>query len=367
MKLRNVFMTAVFLMGTTLSILSGTAMGEETLRLLVWEGYAPPEQVAQFEAFIKDKYKKTVKLKVDFISDPNDFFAAVRSKQADLISPTHNLFKDNRFNFIKKKLFLPVDLNNLPNYKNLIPALQKAEYATQGDAVYGVPFVHGPYGLAYNIKHLNAPITWDVFWDQKFSGKYSISSDYYECNIYITALALGMRGLQLHSAGAHASPEFKEKLKALVKNAHSLWKGVDKADDLAGLSLGAVWGFSLPELKKRGENWAVADPKEGTMGWVDNYAMGWSLKDKPFLKKVAEEWLNFIVSPEFQVQVVVRSLGSDPVNMTIKDKLTPEEVAKTHMDEPDYFQDNRILWPTLNNIRDRNHMKKIWDDALKSR
>lgn len=357
----------VFLIGMTFFPLSLTALAGETLNLLVWEGYAPADQVAKFENHIKDKYKTSVTLNVDFISDPNDFFTAVRGKSADIISPTHNLFKDNRFNFINKKLFLPVDLANVPNYKNIIPALQMADYATENHNVYGIPFVHGPYGLAYNTKHLNAPLSWNVFWDPKYSNRYSISSDYYECNIYITALALGLRGPQLHNAGSHSSPEFRNKLKALVKNAASLWKGVDKADDLEGLSLGAVWGFSLPELKKRGANWAIADPLEGTMGWVDNYAICWSLKDKPFLKKIAEEWLNFTLSPDFQVQVVVRGLGSDPVNLTIKERLTKEEVEKTHMDEPDYFQYNRILWPTLNSIRERNHMKKIWNDALKSR
>ena len=330
-------------------------------------GVCPPGQVRQFEKYIYEKYGKQVKLDVKTISDPNQFFDGLRSKTADIISPTHNVIKDRRFNLITKGLILPVDLKNIPNYKNLIPALQKAEYITEAGNVYGVPLVHGPYGLAYNTACINAPESWNVFWDPKFSGRYTLSSDYYEVNIYITALALGYRGSQIYTAEGLNTPEFKNKLKALAANAKSLWASVDKADDLQGLTLAAAWGFSLPELRRRGEIWKIAEPKEGTMGWIDNYVINWSLRGKPFLKRVAEEWLNFVISPDFQLEVIVRGLGSAPVNLAVKDRLLPEEFEKFHMDDPNYFEHNRILWPTLERMRDRNMMRWLWNEAMKTR
>ena len=301
-----------------LIIPSKQAQAKDVLNLLVWEGYAPPAQVEKFESYIQAKYNRKVTLDIKYISDPNDFFNAVRSQKADIISPTHNLLKDSKFNYIDKKLILPVDLRNIPNYENLIPDLHHADYITKDGRVYGVPFAHGPYGLAYNAMLVKPPDTWNIFWDPVYANKYTISADYYEVNIYITALALGYDREMLDKADMLNNPVLQRKLRSLIKNAHSLWNGVDKPEDLTGLSLAAVWGFSLPELRKRGETWEIANPKEGTIGWVDNYVICYSLREEPFLRKIAEEWLNFVISPDYQIDVVVHGLGSDPVNISIK-------------------------------------------------
>ena len=341
------------------------AEAEDVLNLLIWEGYAPRVQVEKFESYINRKYNQKVTLDIKYLSDPNDFYNAVRSKKADIISPTHNLLKDSKFDLINKNLILPIDLSNIPNYKELFPNLQHADYIVKNTAVYGVPFAYGPYGLAYNAKLIKKPDTWNALWNPEYANKYTISADYYEVNIYITALALGYDREMLVNADKLNNPVLKRKLKSLIKNAHSLWTGVDKVEDLTGLLLAAVWGFSLPELNKRGEVWDWAAPREGTIGWVDNYVICYSLKDKPFLRKVAEEWLNFVISPDFQIDVVVHGLGSDPVNMSIKNRLTPAEVLKHHLDEDDYFQKKYMLWPTLTRKRDRNLLKRLWNDALK--
>jgi hypothetical protein len=36
---------------------------------------------------------------------------------------THHHYKDERFNSIQNKLLLPLDLNNVPNFKHVLPAL----------------------------------------------------------------------------------------------------------------------------------------------------------------------------------------------------------------------------------------------------
>ncbi len=154
----------------------------------------------------------------------------------------------------------------------------------------------------------------------------------------------------------------------LVKNAKVFWKGVDTADDIEGLALATTWGFCLDDLSKRGEVWKMAEPQEGTTGWVDNFVLSSDLSDKPFLKTVAEEWLNFILNPEFQANVVVRQLESDPVVTTVRDLLTKDEVAKHHLDEPNYFQNKRILWPILDEKNyERSALHNLWKHTTKKR
>ncbi len=284
---------------------------------------------------------------------------------AHIVSPAHNIIKDERFNYIRKKLALALRMDNIPNYRDILEPLQNAEYISVDDRVYGVPLAHGPYGLAYNTKYFKTPPeSWNILWDKKYIGKYTISKDYYEVNCYITAMKLGYSANQYYSFDFLKSSDiFRRRLKQLAKNSHSFWTGVDSANDLRGMALATTWGFSLSALAKEGEVWKIASPREGTTGWVDNFIVNNQLKNDPFLRRVAEEWMNYILSPEFQAEVVVRQLGCDPVNIKTRQLLTPQEIKKHHLDEADYFIKHRILWPTLSQ-RHRNGMSLLWKQAM---
>ncbi|MBF0100383.1 MAG: extracellular solute-binding protein [Desulfobacterales bacterium] len=341
-----------------------SSISAEELRILCWEGYAAPEYTQEFEKLIKEKYKIDLKVSVKNVSDPQEFFDGIRTKKVDIISPAQNIPKSSRWRFIETNLVLPINLDNLPNYKDIIPALQKAEYISKDGNVYGVPYIYGPYGLAYNTNIVKEePKSWNIFWDPQYAGKYSLSSDYHEANIYITALAMGLKKDEIFSYNKLNTPDFKNKLNILGKNVKSFWIGVDKADDLQGLAIATAWGFAFPELKKRGEVWKMAQPQEGATGWVDNFMIGYSLKDNTQMKRIAEEWLNFAISPEIQLKAA-RNLSCFPVNLTVKDKVSAEEAKELHLDNPNYFKDNLILWEVLGE-RDQNGFKNMWENAKK--
>ncbi|MBF0452740.1 MAG: ABC transporter substrate-binding protein [Candidatus Magnetomorum sp.] len=148
-------------------------------------------------------------------------------------------------------------------------------------------------------------------------------------------------------------------------NAHSLWIGIDKASDLKGLSLATAWGPSLLELKKMGEQWDFARPREGTTAWVDNFMISALLEKRPRLKRIAEAWLDYVLSDEYQ-QFVVRGIGCEPVTTTVKDSLAKDEVNALHLNDPSSFNKKYILWPTLKKM-DRKGLKRLWDKALSER
>lgn len=350
-------------------LIPGASFADDALKMLVWDGYAPPEKVRQFEESMSKKYGKPVHLEVSTkVSDPQEFFDAIRTEEkgVHIISPSHNLIKDERFNYISKKLIIEIDPNNIPNYKDLLPTLAKADYMSEDGKVYGVPFAHGPYGIAYNTKYFDkAPDSLNVLWEQKNIGRYSVSSDYYEVNAFLTAMAMGKKGNEIWDfEKLSTSDEFIAKLRALAQNAKTFWVGVDKPEDLQGLSLGTTWGFSLDELAKKGETWKIMEPKEGYSGWVDNFVVSKNVEKNPFLKKLAEEWLNFVISPEYQAEVVVRGLGSDPVNIEVGKLLTKEENDAHHLNDPEYFSKKRVLWPVMS-TRNRNGLKMMWNSAMK--
>ena len=363
--IRNVCLVlccAAFLSGL---IPDAPAYGEE-LRILCWEGYADSEYTQNFEKMVKETHGMVLKFSVRNVSDPQEFFDGVRGENADLISPAHNIPKSYLWQFVQRKLVLPLDLSHIPNYNNIIPDLQNADYISENGEVYGVPIVYGPYGLAYNTAVFKeAPDSWKIFWDPRYAGKYAVSSDYYEANIYFAGLASGFGRKGLSDYDKMNTPEIREKLQKLAQNAKTFWKGVDTADDLQGLAFATAWGFSIPELAKRGEIWKMAQPKEGTTGWVDNWMIGISLQDKPQMKQIAEEWINYSIGPEVQVGYV-RKIAQFPVNLSIKDRLTPEEVKTFHLDNPGYFKKNLILWDVLRE-RDQNGFRRMWEEAKRAK
>ncbi|MDM8547206.1 ABC transporter substrate-binding protein [Candidatus Venteria ishoeyi] len=352
------YLWATIMFGLTIEITQA-----EELRILCWEGYAASEYTQKFEQLVKAKYGMDLRVTVTGVSDPQEFFTLVRQRKTDLISPAHNIPKSPRWQFIKGQFVLPIDLENIPNYKHIIQELQQADYITEQGQVYGVPIVYGPYGLMYNTALIKTPPqSWNIFWDPQYAGQYAISKDYHEANIYFSGLALGLEREQIFNYNTlRNNADFMPRLEQLAQNAKSFWVGVDSADTLQGLAFATGWGFAIPELAQRGETWKMAWPKEGTTGWVDNWMIGYSLKDKPKLKRIAEEWINFSISPEIQTGYV-RNIAQFPVNQSTKNLLTAKEIKQFHLDEPDYFKKNLILWKVLPR-REQNGFKRMWSQA----
>ncbi len=337
---------------------------EETLRLLIWEGHAPKQYVQEFEKQIEKTYNRKVKFEIKYVIGSDDFYNSVRRKTADIVMMTHHHFKDQRFNYIKNKLLLPLDLRNIPNFTHVIPALKKAEHLYSDGKVYASPVSQGPYGLAYNTSRLKEePQTWNILWDPRFKGKYTIGANEYIYNANITALALGYSRDSISSYDKLNNKEFKKKLRQLAVNAHSFWIGVDKAEDLTGMTLATSWGDSMGLLRKQGESWKMAEPVEGMPCWIDNYAITWTLADKPFLKKVAEEYINGLLSTDYQFGHILRQMSLTPVITNIGNLLTPEEEERLHIGNPNFFSNNRILQHTYSK-RDRNGLKLLWEKAM---
>ncbi len=335
------------------------------LRLLIWEGHAPEAWIERFEKRILDSYGRRVKLQITYVKGGEEFYDAIRDRAVDVVMMTHHQYKDERYGYIKNGLLLPIDPDNVPFFKHVIPALQKAEHLLSEGRVYAIPVSQGPYGLAYNTTLMESePRSWNIFWDPRFKGKYVLGANEYIYNVNITALALGYSREQIGDYDVLNNPEFKQKLRSLVVNAHSFWVGVDKPDDLTGRPIAVSWGDSLGPLKARGELWKIAEPAEGTVCWIDNYSITWALQDKPFLKKVAEEYLNELLTTEYQVGHILRFMSLTPIITNIGELVTPEEASMLKMAVPRFFERNRILQRTYSR-RDRNGMKLLWDEATK--
>ncbi len=157
---------------------------KQVLRLLVWEGYAPPQDLATFSQEVLRKHNVKLKFVIKNASNPDDFFNELRKGAVEMISPAHNLPKDPRYNLMTNGLTLPINLENIPNYRHITQDLQHQPWAIERESVYAVPVLQGPYGLAYNSDIIKEePKSWDVLWDPQYKGRYIVANDYYELNM----------------------------------------------------------------------------------------------------------------------------------------------------------------------------------------
>ncbi|SDU08156.1 ABC transporter substrate-binding protein [Desulfobacula phenolica] len=353
-----------FLMGFVLFFVPSCAQADNILNLLTWDGYAPDKYVAEFEAFIEQKYDKKVKINRTYLQDTTEIFVPVRTGKADIFVPTQHILNDGRWKFVDNNLALPLNLENIPNYKYVLKSFEP--YTTFNGKVYAAPIAHGAYGLVYNTKYFpTPPKTWNILWDEQYKGKYTITKGTTEVNIYITALALGYDVDDMSDFAKLNNETFHAKLRTLVENAHSFWPGIDSPHHFKGLYLGTSWGWSLSGLNQKDDTWKMVDPQEGSPAWIDSHAIAHSLKNKPFLKKVAEEWINYTLGKKYQIEVVVNYLTSAPVTRNIVDGLPQEKIKEFHLDDPDYLAKYHHFYPTIKEKRDRNGLKVLWKNASK--
>jgi len=355
--IKLIFLALVFLH-------SAFSMANESpyeLKVLSWEGYTPPYQMAQFEKMIFEKHNIKLNISVQYVASSDDFFDKIRKNEVDIIFPSHNLIKDPRYKLLNRELIIPINTDSIKNYSNIATDILKNITHINTADTYFIPMIYGPYGLIYNTDYFSSPPdTWKILWDEKFKNKYSINSDYYELNIYIAALAAGMNFNEVTDIEKLKSNHIQDDIFNLVKHNKKLWSGIDKPTNLDSNILATSWGFSVNELVRNSNKWKMACPKEGTTIWVDGLSITRSLKDQPFLKLMAEKFIDFVISEEYQEEVVHKALNSLPSNRLTLAKM------RANKQFPDHFACIKFdfISPILSES-ERRYMEFIWIRALR--
>lgn len=367
LKSRIFFLVAVLTCTFSGPFLSYVRAEKLTLRMLIWEGYAPVATRTSFQKYIKELYDVDLSFDISYASSPDGFFDKIRSGEVDLISPAHNLPKDPRFNLTKNNLTLPINLSNIPNYQNLKPELSRQPWAIDHGEVYAVPIVHGIYGLAYDsaiIEH--APDSWSVLWDPRYEGLYNVNKDYYELNLYVAALSLGDRKDDIFTYDKIKGDRLESRLKALAKNAGNFWVGFDKPKNYKNLALATTWRFTFPEELGFSKDWRIAVPKEGTPWTIDTIMLSHTLANNDKLRTIAELWINYLLEPENQISIFAIGIGTCPVTRDAWKIYIEHILSVEQRDRLERLFNNLVPWRILK-IRDRNAYHLLWQEAMGDR
>jgi spermidine/putrescine transport system substrate-binding protein len=330
----------------------------ETLNILEWEGYISPF-AADFKAYAKSK-GMDVDLNIiqPYVSDPEQIFKEMRAKKADVTTPTNNYFKASDGKLFQ--VLQPIDHTKLANYTKILGSLRAATYDQNDGAKYSVPLLGGSYGLAFNADKTSEPTSWAALWEPKYKGKYAVTSDQFEANIYTTMLVMGYPPESFYDIDKSNinKDQVQEKLNQLVANASSFWGGMADPAKMKELELVTTYWFGVAEANKNGQHWQLANPKEGQTVWLDTMAIGKHVSGEKL--KAAYLLLDFMVSEEIQKRIL-EMYGSIIVNADTAKLLSPELAKSARVGDESFF-DEKFFWRPLS-ARTRNLYKQMWDKA----
>ncbi|MBI4280198.1 MAG: extracellular solute-binding protein [Armatimonadetes bacterium] len=218
-----------------------------------------------------------------------------------------------------KGLCANIDLNKIPNIKDVNPiAIHKIDGNVRvlTASIGGVGLIYNRY--EFGRRGLKPPTSWYDLWRDDVRGRVSVTALESTWGLSMLAMFAKLEG----GRETNVEPAFA-KLKTLLPRIHTIhtW-----SSELAKLmQLGEVWlsttGANMgPALQAQGFPAEWIAPKEGAAA----IGGGTSIIANAPLQDVAHDYLNLVLSPEFQA-LRARNGGLGPVNRAAFAKLTEKE------------------------------------------
>ncbi|MBD3265263.1 extracellular solute-binding protein [bacterium] len=343
------------------------------LKISCYEGYAEP-LLQDFETFIEGKYDVDLSFEIHIAANPDELYENIGKYEVDLITPSHNMFKSDLWPLIKNKQVQALAVEELSYYKYILPAFKETHFVVETvekeekteKRVYGVPVATGNYALAYNADIIEKdPRTWKVLWEEEYQNKYSICSDYAECNIYITALAEGADYEVLYNTEELfrqvSTNQIRQTLNDLALNAYSFWQSTPNVDEMDQLAFTTTWGYAVQVANRRGMNWKFSNPKEGTTAWLDHWAITSHVKKDSLRHQLCMEWINYSISPTIQKEAV-ELWGVTPVIENLEGIFQPKDVENFNIGKQEYWE-NVSFWGIVDPKTMRGY-RALWSFAI---
>jgi spermidine/putrescine transport system substrate-binding protein len=326
---------------------------EESLSLLVWEGYADESFVKAFEQ------SHNCKVSATYMGSSDELVAKLRGGSAasyDVISPS----SDVAAMIVRSGLAAPLDIEKMSDYAELSPKLQQLPLVMANGKTYGVPFMWGPNPLLYDTTvFAQAPDSWAIFWDPKYKGKISVWDDL--STVYMAAQVLGYDKPdpgQLYNLSDAQLGEVKKKLLTLKPNIRKIWTtGGELTNLFQNHEIVLAMGWPLNTNQLRQLNFPIGEtiPKENTTGWIDHLMITAASSHK----ELAFEFLKYMIQAKTQ-KLITDVTHYTPANPTSAAFMTDAEKKGLHLDNPDVYTQRIYFWQ---DVPRRAKYNEIWNEV----
>lgn len=238
----------------------------------------------------------------------------------------------------KQNLISEINKQNIPNFKNVGEEFTNLEF-DKGNK-YSVPYMWGDACIVYDESKIKDNIEgYKDLWNPKYKNSLVLLDD----ERAIIGMALKKNGFSINTTDKTILDKATIDLKALQPNVKAYDSDSPKTLLINGeAKIGYVWGAEAYLAKKENSNLKVVIPKEGLFLQQDNFV----IPQKSKQKKAAEEFINFILSPEVSAEI---SKAFPYAN--------PNEEAHKLMSKA--VLDDIAVYPPKESVKNGEHLKDI--------
>lgn len=332
-------------------------MGQNvSINVYNWGEYIPDgsdEDVLNLNA----EFTKLTGIKVNYstYATNEELYAKLKGggSSYDIIIPSDYMIS----RMIKDNMLEPLDFNNIPNYKNIMPSFLNPEY--DPDARYSVPYTWGTIGIIYDNTALNEEdIGWDTLWDEKLKDNILMFDNPRDA----FAIAQIRLGYDLNTENIDELEKAAELLTEQKKyvQAYVMDEIFDKMG--AGEALAAPYyaGDALT-LMDEYDHLSFVVPDEGTNLFIDAVCIPKGAKQK----EAAEMYINFLCEGDV-AYAVSDYIGYSTPNILAYDMLD-DEVKNDGISYPDddFIKNKTTIYRNLSDEANLK-MQTLWTDMKSS-
>lgn len=276
-----------FLGGSAFKSVAAGKNNMSELNVFNWSEYLPQS--------IIDKFEETYNIMVNYstFSSNEEMIAKLMAggSQYDLVVASDYMVEVLR----KQNLIQPVNLDNIPNFKNLDPDVLNLSF-DEGNK-YSIPYMWGDACIAVDTSKVSFPIkSYQDLWNPELKNSIVLLDD----QRAIIGMALKKLGYSINETSPKALEEAKAELLKLSPNVKAYDSDSPKTLLINGeAKVGFVWGAEAALAKRENKNIEAVIPVEGLFLQQDNFVIPKDSKNT----KAAELFINFIMEPEVSAEI----------------------------------------------------------------
>lgn len=259
----------------------------------------------------------------------------------DVVCPSDYMIQ----RMIENDLLAEINLDNIPNIKDMDPTYMEQSKSFDSKNKYSVPYCVGTVGILYNKSMVKEPVdSWDILWNPKYKDSILMQDSVRDA----FAVALKRLGHSINStevdqlaAAAEDLMEQKPLVQAYV---------VDQVrDKMIGneAALGVIYSGEAGYTKRENPDLEYVIPKEGSNVWIDS----WVIPKNAQNKENAEKFINFMCRPEIALMNFEYLTYSTP-NLKAREMIEDEEI-----------RNSKILFPEPEDLSNCETFQFLGDDV----
>lgn len=311
--------------------------GSEKLIVYNWGDYVDPKTIELFEeeTGISVTYEE---YETNEIMYPKILSGAIAY---DVVCPSDYMIQ----RMIENDLLAKLNLDNIPNIKNMDSIYMEQSRSFDPDNAYSVPYCVGTVGILYNKTMVHEPVdSWDILWDSKYADSILMQDSVRDA----FAVALKRRGYSLNSSKVDQLIQAKDDLIAQKPLVQAYV--VDQVrDKMIGneAALGVIYSGEAGYTKRENPNLEYVIPKEGSNVWIDSWVIPKNAKNK----ENAEKFINFMCRPDIAL-----------MNFEYLTYATPNKAARSLIKDEE-TRNSKILFPNAEDLTNCETFQFLGDDV----